>query len=199
MQTNEEWAVDDRVEAAPRGDLHLLQDFVNTNDIEGGSDELGTPELLRDWLVQRGLVPDQTPADAAAHARALALREGIRALGRANNGEPLEVAQVEALNSAAVQMPVTVSIAAQPGDGAWALQPAASGIDAFLGRLLAIVTTAMADGTWSRIKACRNDTCRWLFFDQSRNRSGTWCSMAVCGSRMKARSYRARRRSAASA
>ncbi|HEX6654657.1 MAG TPA: CGNR zinc finger domain-containing protein, partial [Candidatus Limnocylindria bacterium] len=34
------------------------------------------------------------------------------------------------------------------------------------------------------------------FFDRSRNRSGTWCTMAVCGSRMKSRSYRSRRRAA---
>ncbi len=64
---------------------------------------------------------------------------------------------------------------------------------------MAIVVRAMADGSWSRIKACRNDTCRWLFYDQSRNRSGTWCTMAICGSRMKARAYRARQREAASA
>ena len=46
---------------------------------------------------------------------------------------------------------------------------------------------AMADGSWSRVKSCRNDTCRWLFYDHSRNRSGTWCTMAICGSRMKSR------------
>jgi predicted RNA-binding Zn ribbon-like protein len=52
----------------------------------------------------------------------------------------------------------------------------------------------MADGSWSRVKACQNDTCRWLFVDGSRNRSRTWCTMAICGSRMKSRAYRARRR-----
>jgi len=56
-----------------------------------------------------------------------------------------------------------------------------------------IVYTAMADGTWSRLKACRRDVCRWLFYDRSRNRSAVWCRMAVCGNRTKTKAYRARK------
>src|SRR5207237_71821 len=51
----------------------------------------------------------------------------------------------------------------------------------------------LADGTWARIKACRNDRCQKAFYDTSKNRSGAWCSMAGCGSRLKARAYRHRR------
>jgi predicted RNA-binding Zn ribbon-like protein len=43
---------------------------------------------------------------------------------------------------------------------------------------VAIVVGAMQDGTWSRLKPCRNHGCRWLFYDHSTNRSGTWCTMA---------------------
>jgi predicted RNA-binding Zn ribbon-like protein len=42
-------------------------------------------------------------------------------------------------------------------------------------------------------KPCRNHPCRWLFYDHSTNRSGTWCTMAVCGNRLKARADRRRR------
>jgi len=179
--------------------LELLQDFVNTNDLEGGRDLLADPGLLRGWLAERGLLDADAGLDAYAHQRAIAIREGIRALGRANNGEPLDAGRVAALNAAAAKVPLTAALQPVPGDGAWQLLPAASAADAFLGRIMAIVVRAMADGSWSRIKACRNDTCRWLFHDQSRNRSGTWCTMAICGSRMKARAYRARQREAASA
>ena len=72
------------------------------------------------------------------------------------------------------------------------LQPTAAGVDGALGRLLGIVAAAMADGTWSRLKACRANDCRWAFYDRARNRSRHWCSMAVCGNRTKARAYRAR-------
>jgi predicted RNA-binding Zn ribbon-like protein len=78
------------------------------------------------------------------------------------------------------------------GNGESALVPAGEGADAVVAELLAIVHEAMADGTWTRLKACRSETCEWAFYDHSRNRSGTWCSMAVCGNREKARTYRRR-------
>jgi predicted RNA-binding Zn ribbon-like protein len=49
----------------------------------------------------------------------------------------------------------------------------------------------MADGTWHRLKACRQ--CAWAYYDYSKNRSATWCSMAICGNRTKTRAYRRRR------
>lgn len=174
-------------------DVRLLESFVNTNDIESERDELRTPADLQAWLTERGYVTGSL--DAETHARALAIREGIRALARANNGEPLDLERVDALNRAAVALPVTIGLTP---DG-WDLAPAGSGAHAFLAHLLASVARAKADGSWSRVKACRNDTCRWLFFDESRNRSHTWCSMAVCGSRAKSRAYRARQRETASA
>jgi predicted RNA-binding Zn ribbon-like protein len=65
-------------------------------------------------------------------------------------------------------------------------------VDGALGALLGTVAAAMADGTWSRLKACRADNCHWAFYDHTRNRSGVWCDMAVCGNRAKVRAYRHR-------
>jgi predicted RNA-binding Zn ribbon-like protein len=42
------------------------------------------------------------------------------------------------------------------------------------------------------LKICTNDECQWAFYDHSRNRSGAWCTMAVCGNRMKGRAFRRR-------
>ncbi|KQV63963.1 CGNR zinc finger domain-containing protein [Rhizobium sp. Root1220] len=43
-----------------------------------------------------------------------------------------------------------------------------------------------------RMKICGN--CGWLFLDRSKNKSRTWCDMAVCGNRAKAnRHYRRRK------
>ncbi|MGH2456430.1 MAG: CGNR zinc finger domain-containing protein [Candidatus Limnocylindria bacterium] len=182
-------------EPAPAAELHLLQDFVNTNDLERGRDAIGTPEQLLGWLAERGLVADGSALDVGLHRRALAIREGVRALARANSGEPPDAEAVEDMNRAAARLPVVIGV--QLDD--WLLRPAGAGVEAFLARLMAAVVRSMADDSWSRVKACRNDTCRWLFFDQSRNRSGTWCTMAICGSRIKARAYRARQREAAQA
>ncbi|WP_330256699.1 CGNR zinc finger domain-containing protein [Nocardia sp. NBC_00565] len=41
--------------------------------------------------------------------------------------------------------------------------------------------------SWPRLKTCREPSCRWAFFDHSRNHGRTWCSMDVCGNRVKVR------------
>ena len=50
-----------------------------------------------------------------------------------------------------------------------------------LGSIVAVAVTAMLDGTWPRLKVCRN--CGWSFYDYSKNRSASWCSMQICGNR----------------
>lgn len=169
--------------------LNLVIDFVNTNDLEDEDDGLATPQRLAAWATERGF--DVTTPDEPTHARALALREGLRALGRANNEESAEPQRLAALSEATAALPLTASLAT---GSRWELRPEATGIDAFLATIVATVLNAMAEGSWSRVKACQNDTCRWLFMDVSRNRSRQWCTMAICGSRMKSRAYRARRR-----
>lgn len=191
MALRTDWPEPGKRDPAPTAALHLLQDFVNTNDIESERDALGSPRRLAQWLAAKGL-SDGGPIEDAEWRQALEIREGLRALALVNNGEPLDEAQLEALNQAAAAYPVVVGVDAKD----WTLRPAEGGLAGFLGAILSTLAHAMADGTWSRMKACRNDTCRWLFFDHSRNRSGTWCTMAICGSRMKSRAYRSRRRAA---
>jgi predicted RNA-binding Zn ribbon-like protein len=45
----------------------------------------------------------------------------------------------------------------------------------------------------ARVRTCAVDTCRWLFLDTSKNHTRRWCNMKVCGNRMKARRFQARR------
>jgi len=74
------------------------------------------------------------------------------------------------------------------------LVPATGGVREALGQLIVAMSRAEADGTWQRLKLCREDTCQWAFVDTSKNRSRTWCSMGICGNRNKTRAYRARQR-----
>jgi predicted RNA-binding Zn ribbon-like protein len=60
-----------------------------------------------------------------------------------------------------------------------------------LGEVVAIAFAALFDGSFARLKACRN--CHWSFYDYSPNRSATWCSMQLCGNRRKTRAYCRRR------
>ncbi|MGW1542116.1 CGNR zinc finger domain-containing protein [Streptomyces sp. NPDC002309] len=40
-----------------------------------------------------------------------------------------------------------------------------------------------------RLRACANPECRLFLLDRSRTNKARWCSMAVCGNRMKARRH----------
>ena len=56
--------------------------------------------------------------------------------------------------------------------------------------LILIVRDAQRDGSWKRLKACRNDECLWAFYDRSHAGRGAWCDMATCGNRIKNRNLR---------
>jgi predicted RNA-binding Zn ribbon-like protein len=172
--------------------LRAVQAFVNTVDIEHGREVLAGAGELRELLVREDLLDSADAVTESDLRRALELREALRMLLLANNGGMLDSESLEVLNRAARAAHLSVRFS-DAGDSA--LEPEASGVDAALGRLVAIVYTAMAAGTWARLKACRRNVCHWVFYDRSRNQSGTWCSMSVCGNRTKTKAYRRRSRS----
>jgi predicted RNA-binding Zn ribbon-like protein len=169
------------------GSLRVVQAFVNTVDREHGPDLLDEPAGLEEWL-ERHMLPAEVTADDLAAAREV--REALRSLLLANNGEPHDPQAGEALERAARRARLE---AVFTPDGA-ALVPRAAGVDAAVGRILAAAFAAMLDGSWKRLKCCPRDVCGWAFYDRSTNASATWCSMQVCGGRMKAGAYYRRRR-----
>src|SRR3954447_17314688 len=162
------------------GRLQTVERFCNTLDVEHGREALHDPAALRDLLFDLGLIEPDVRVSRRDLAAAHDLRDRLRALALANNGVPTD-ASLEA------QLIVHVD------DEHAVLEPLRHDVDGAFAQLVGIVYTAMADGSWSRLKACRRDVCHWLFYDRSRNRSAVWCSMAVCGNRTKTRAYRARR------
>jgi predicted RNA-binding Zn ribbon-like protein len=173
--------------------LALIQGFVNTRDVEASTDALDSPEGLREWFVTRGLISSDGSTDDADLRRTCALRESLRTLLEANHGEAPPVDAVALFNqqAASIRLRLEADISGRP-----TLEPGEGGIEGALGRLLTIVYTAVVDGTWRRLKVCPSDGCRWAFYDHSKNRSSTWCTMAVCGNRGKVRAYQQRRRAA---
>jgi predicted RNA-binding Zn ribbon-like protein len=172
------------------GALRLVQRFVNTNDLEDGPELLEDARALRGWLVANDLLDPAEPVGDDAHARAIALREAIRDLAAAHAGLPRDPRAEETVNATARRAglhPLLDSATTR-------IAPTATGVDAALGRIVAAIHAAIAEGTWTRLKACERDVCRWAFYDRSKNRSSHWCSMAGCGSREKnRRAYRRRR------
>ena len=177
-------------EPAP-GPLGLVQRFVNTNDVEGDHDRFADPASLRDWLGEAGL--PAVDADAAGVRRAVELREAIRAIGVAHHDGRDDPDATAILNAAAARAELRPVLG---DDGTLEIEPTAGGLDGALGHVVAAIHLAVADGTWGRMKTCERDSCRWLFYDHSKNRSGRWCSMGVCGNREKSlRAYRRRQKS----
>lgn len=167
--------------------LQLLEDFVNSVELDSDDEAFGDPDGLRRWFGERGIVLED-PSDGDV-AKTIEVREAMRSLMAANNGEPLDADATAVLNAVAGGTSLKFQIGA---DGRGALEPAGSGIDKALGLVLGAMFESMADGSWANMKACRSETCRWAFYDTTKNHSKTWCSMRVCGNRAKARSYRER-------
>jgi predicted RNA-binding Zn ribbon-like protein len=149
-------------------DVDLVLDFLNTVDLEAGTDLLADPAGWRAWLAAREL------SDTAGAAE-------VRTALRSAVGDP--VPTLTALSGMSAQ--VTVSLDAG--------EPRLVS-DEVVGAVLAAASRLAVLGEWDRIKICPATDCRWAFFDRSRNHSRTWCSMRVCGNREKARAWRERAR-----
>jgi predicted RNA-binding Zn ribbon-like protein len=179
-----------RPKPAP-GSLALVQRFVNTRNIMHGYDLLEDVDGAAAWLVEYGLLGEDVRLGEGAREDLVGFREGLRGLLLAHNGGNAE-GGVGVLNEMAEDALLRVRF---DDGGAPGLLPAGSGtaVSGVTARLLVAAVGAFSEGTWRRLKACRNEGCLWAFYDGSKNRSGSWCTMDVCGSRAKMRAYRRRK------
>jgi predicted RNA-binding Zn ribbon-like protein len=171
------------------GELALVQAFVNSHydlKFEHGADLLTTPAGASAWLQRHRLLSPGIALEEIERARVVAVREALRALAAGDaDGE------LDRLNAAASGAGVEVRF----GPAGPQFVSHRDDVGGALGLLLALVARAMLDGTWSRLKVCPGEDCGWMFFDHSRNQSGRWCSMSVCGGREKAKAHYRRKRS----
>src|SRR5579863_6049316 len=170
------------------GSLALVQRFINSTEMPDGVDELQTGPLAADWL--RETVGADLEVSEKDRARLVATREALRDLLEAHTGENVDPAVAVRLQKLLGHAPLRPVLSAQGAT----LAVDCRGVDSFLGMLSTAIVEATLMGTWERFKVCRRDTCRWAFYDHSKNGRSCWCSMRVCGSREKARTYRARKR-----
>jgi predicted RNA-binding Zn ribbon-like protein len=177
--------------ADPAKALYPVIEFVNTVDVDAGVERLDTPASLAVWLGERGLLEESARSGVTKRdlKHAIDLREALRAQMFAHNGGTANPEAAATLDEAAVRGRLGVRFG---GQDSVAILPEAPGVAGALAALLAPVAAAIADGSWQRAKACREQGCQWAFYDRSRNRSGVWCEMAVCGNRTKVRAYRRR-------
>ncbi len=174
--------------------LDLLQEFANTLDLEGQLEELDSPAALTEWCRRRGLMEAGVGLSVSDLEVAIRAREALRRVALAHSGHDDLAAATAELASATAG--ARLRLTADPA-GTLSLEPVGSPLDRLLGALAAAVVQGGLRGTLVRLKACSDQRCQWVFWDASKNSCGRWCSMAVCGSRAKARAYQHRLRSQA--
>ncbi len=170
-----------------------MQDLVNTVDLEGGPDLLRTPEELTEWVRDR---PSAGPWCGAFDEQGLAdvrvLREALRDVCSAHAGADVPPGSLAELQRLLAAAPLHLAVDAV-GAAAVVPAPGLSGAPALTARVAAVVAAGAADGSWQRLKACAAENCRWVYYDRSPAGRSRWCTMAICGSRAKMRTYRGKK------
>jgi len=171
------------VDPAPEH-ARIVREFVNTVEWQVDEDAWQAPEDLAAWCgTHLGL--EVGGLDEADLLQARRVREGLRALLLMNAGHDPLPTDLHRLDEALGALPLRMRVT--PG-GELRLAPAGGGpLAEPLGVVLAAMEAARSAGAWPRLKACSRDTCRWAYWDASRNGSARWCSMAGCGNFVKMR------------
>ena len=175
------------------GDLELLQRFLNLHVHDAEGTHLEPPaEQIRGFLMERHLLSEQERFTNVDRETYLGLRDAIRNLILAGDDEavsPTDAGVLDRIGLAAGLHPHFHAAHAptlEPREG--------TGVAAASGAIGAISFVSAFDGSFDHLKLCADETCRSVFYDRSKNRSGRWCSMSTCGNRAKVRAWRERQR-----
>lgn len=173
------------------GGLRLVQLLLNTRYGQGKRlhDVWPDRSAMEDWIREQRLITPQLMVTDGDYRRAIAMREAIRQLRRTPVVEAHNDATdaLETLRGLASHLLLKLQLLS---GNEVRLVPESGGVDGFLAGVLAEMYTAMANGTWMRLKICHNTACSRAFYDNSKNQAGVWCSTRTCGNRMHARAYR---------
>jgi len=192
------WPATSRYGLTPApGGLALVQDLLNTAPA-GTPPE---PDLLADdassrawaraataaWAQATGqLVPQMVP-DPDGLAELRAFRDELHRLTATPPPEAGDPAAVPVLHTAtaALQLDENGQVHLEPRGTGWR-------------RIASLVLVAAFEGqradTRRRLKVCRNPRCAVTFYDRSRNNSGVWHDVKICGNAANLRAYRARQK-----
>jgi predicted RNA-binding Zn ribbon-like protein len=189
---------------------HRCLDFVNTEGMQRGRrvDLLADLPDLVAWLTAAGLLGpaeadealhqwSDTPAGARAFVEARKLRACLREmLEQTVRGQPIAASTVDAINSLlARRIGYAELVRTRDGFVRRLRLELRAPVD-----LLVPVAEAAGDflchADFSLVRKCANPPCLRYFYDLSKNHARRWCSMSVCGNRMKVAAYhrRAKRR-----
>ena len=159
-------------------DEEFLLELLNTTPVVDGEprDDLAQLKSARPWMRAHGIAPTDVELTALLDARS-ALQAVVR-------GEQTPAALQRFLGSVALRPNVT-------RDGVdWRLA-----VEGPAGAVRAVLAwDALRVYSPGRLRPCANTECRLFLIDRSKPNTARWCSMAICGNRMKARRHYRRAR-----
>jgi len=188
----------------------LCLDFTNTVSTRSKAlrrDYLDSYAELVVWGRHAGILGDDEaqalrerahrhPAAAmAAHEHAIGLRETIyRIFSAIAGGQEAEEADLDSLNCMlrTALSRLEVARSADRFEWSWVLDD--DDLSHILWPIVRSAAELLTSESLGRVRHCARDGCDWLFVDSSKNSSRRWCSMSMCGSRVKARHYYQRKK-----
>ena len=183
--------------------LETAFDFLNTLEFDDGAlvERLTSLDTVAGWLVDAGVVPDARTITALARSaaeqkatleRLVTTRTALRDVAHAvAHGEAPKRRAIDEVNRA-LNARERVQLVAEPDGVRLGHSHVGDAVDDVLARIAEPIVREIGSGHEDRIRICANDTCRWIFYDESRPGNRRWCDMATCGNRAKARRHRAR-------
>lgn len=188
------------------GNAHWL-DFVNTERLLRGRnfDRVSTPGDLARWAVAATIsgenslrrsvfdIEQDPAASAALIAEARALRSALRQLASAlNQAAPVPQEIEPALNAVMASQPLTLRLDRTGEHFHVAWRPVDGSLRGVLGAIARDAAQFLAHADASMVRACANPNCGIYFHDVSKNHTRRWCSMELCGNRIKVAKHRAK-------
>ena len=189
------------------GNRRIL-DFLNTKPVlEDGPTELLTDvRALERWVIASGMLASpksrsivrswRHSTEAAAFLRHLiAFRERLReAVVRIESGSPPSDAFLAEVNSLSLQHPLHSSVHKRNGRVIKETHFELRKPTDFWAPIIDATADILAETESARIRKC--ESCVVHFFDTSKKGSRRWCSMNICGNKIKVAAYQQRKRGA---
>ncbi len=179
---------------------NICFEFLNSRRREYPSgrlieDLLEQPQWVEQFLAKWDLRVYQPPdADHLAALRSLRSRLG-HVVEAVVDGQTLSVKELEPVNEYLDRVPFIQHLTQSAGGYRLELVPQQKNWHWVQGEIVAAFVELLTQHDPSRLKICSNPACRYVYYDECKNRSRQWCSDA-CANRMRVRRFRARHKAA---
>jgi predicted RNA-binding Zn ribbon-like protein len=183
-----------------------ILDFLNTKPTlaDGPVELLADAHALERWLIASGMVTASktksrlrswraAPQAAAFLKELIAFRERLRnAVVQIENGSLPSDSFLAEVNSRLLQYPRRTSV--HKRDGKIVMEPFFEPLrpSDFWAPIIGDAADLVSETESSRLRKC--ELCVLHFFDTSKKGSRRWCSMKICGNKLKVAAYQKRRR-----